>query len=65
MATEKKYPIDEQVFANIRKDGHVYINKTHLIYNIVSERVKHFFFRPRRFGKSLLYNAVLYRRLPA
>lgn len=60
MATRKNYPIGEQDFANIRNDGLVYIDKTRLIYNIVSERGKYFFFRPRRFGKSLLLSTMRY-----
>lgn len=56
MATKKKYPIGEQDFAIIRKDGHVYIDKTHIIYNIVSE----IFFRPRRLSKSLLLSTMRY-----
>lgn len=56
MATRKKYPIGEQNFANIRKDDLVYIDKTHLIYNILSE----IFFRPRRLCKSLLLSTMRY-----
>lgn len=60
MANKRHFPIGEQNFANIRKDGFVYIDKTALIYNIVSTRGKFFFFRPRRFGKSLLLSTMKY-----
>ena len=56
----RQFPIGEQDFANIRKDNMVYIDKTRLIYNIISTRGKFFFFRPRRFGKSLLLSTMRY-----
>jgi len=49
-----KYPIGIQNFEKIRKDGFVYVDKTALIYQIVSEGSYYFLSRPRRFGKSLL-----------
>ena len=60
MANRRQFPIGEQDFANIRRDNLVYIDKTHLIYSIVHERGKYFFFRPRRFGKSLLLSTMRY-----
>ena len=60
MANRRQFPIGEQDFANIRRDNLVYIDKTRLIYNIVHERGKYFFFRPRRFGKSLLLSTMRY-----
>jgi hypothetical protein len=60
MATTKRFPIGEQDFANIRNQSMVYIDKTHLIYDIVSKSGKYFFFRPRRFGKSLLLSTFRY-----
>ena len=60
MTTKRQFPIGEQDFANIRNRKMVYIDKTHLIYNIVSESGKFFFFRPRRFGKSLLLSTMRY-----
>ena len=60
MAERRQFPIGEQDFANIRRDNLVYIDKTHLIYNLVHERGKYFFFRPRRFGKSLLLSTMRY-----
>lgn len=49
-----KYPIGIQNFEKIREDGFVYVDKTALIYQIVSEGSYYFLSRPRRFGKSLL-----------
>ena len=60
MAERIQFPIGEQDFANIRNRDMVYIDKTHLIYNIVSKSGKFFFFRPRRFGKSLLLSTMRY-----
>lgn len=54
MVERRQFPIGEQDFANIRNRNMVYIDKTRLIYNIVGTSGKYFFFRPRRFGKSLL-----------
>ena len=60
MANRRQFPIGEQDFANIRNRNLVYIDKTRLIYNIVHESGKYFFFRPRRFGKSLLLSTMRY-----
>ena len=60
MAVNKQFPIGEQDFANIRRDDLLYIDKTAFVYDIVSTRGKYFFFRPRRFGKSLLLSTMKY-----
>ena len=60
MTTRRQFPIGEQDFANIRNRNMVYIDKTHLIYEIVGTSGKYFFFRPRRFGKSLLLSTMRY-----
>ena len=60
MAERRVFPIGEQDFANIRRDKMVYIDKTQHIFNIVRDRGKYFFFRPRRFGKSLLLSTMRY-----
>ncbi len=49
-----KYPIGIQNFEKIRKGGFAYVDKTALVYKIVSEGSYYFLSRPRRFGKSLL-----------
>ena len=53
-----KYPIGIQNFEKIREDGFVYVDKTALIYQIVSEGSYYFLSRPRRFGKSLLLSTL-------
>jgi len=51
----KPLPTGLQEFEYIRQKGALYIDKTAMIYEIVSGIKKHFFLsRPRRFGKSLL-----------
>lgn len=54
MQFKRKLPIGIQTFEKIRKDGFLYVDKTDLIYELVSQNVPYFFSRPRRFGKSLL-----------
>ena len=49
-----KYPIGIQNFEKMRKGGFAYVDKTALVYKIVSEGSYYFLSRPRRFGKSLL-----------
>ena len=53
-----KYPIGIQSFADIIQKGFVYIDKTDLIYKLVSEGKIYFLSRPRRFGKSLLVSTL-------
>ncbi|MDR3013004.1 MAG: ATP-binding protein [Chitinispirillales bacterium] len=51
----KQLPTGLQVFEYIRTSDAVYVDKTSMIYKIVSEPRKQFFIsRPRRFGKTLL-----------
>lgn len=45
-----KYPIGIQSFAKIIEDGYVYVDKTKLIYDLVSDGTIYFLSRPRRFG---------------
>ena len=40
-------------FANLRRDGAVYVDKTALVYALAREDRAIFLSRPRRFGKSL------------
>lgn len=53
-----KYPIGIQTFDIIREDGYVYVDKTELIYQLVSTGTVYFLSRPRRFGKSLLVSTL-------
>ena len=58
MSIKKKYPVGIQSFEKIRKDGYLYIDKTHLIYKMITEGCPYFLSRPRRFGKSLLVSTL-------
>ena len=49
-----KYPIGIQTFEKIIKGGYVYVDKTDLVYRLVTTGEYYFLSRPRRFGKSLL-----------
>lgn len=53
-----KYPIGIQSFDQIREDGYVYVDKTGLVYNLVTQGKTYFLSRPRRFGKSLLVSTL-------
>lgn len=53
-----KYPIGIQTFEQIIQDGYVYVDKTDLIYKLVTEGKIYFLSRPRRFGKSLLISTL-------
>jgi len=50
------YPVDTDQFEDIRKDGKVYVDKTDMVFDLVSKYRYVFLARPRRFGKSLLCN---------
>ena len=50
----RKLPIGIQSFEELRTEGYLYVDKTDLIYKLVTEGKQYFLSRPRRFGKSLL-----------
>ncbi len=58
MATKRKYPVGIQSFKSIRQDGYIYVDKTPLIYKMITEGKPYFLSRPRRFGKSLLCDTL-------
>ena len=58
MLKKRKYPVGIQSFESIRQDGYVYVDKTPLIYRMVTEGKHYFLSRPRRFGKSLLVSTL-------
>ena len=58
MAPLRKYPVGIQSFEKIRMDGYVYMDKTPLIYKMITEGCPYFLSRPRRFGKSLLCSTL-------
>ncbi|MDR2591957.1 MAG: ATP-binding protein [Chitinispirillales bacterium] len=50
----KQLPTGLQVFETIRQRNAVYVDKTDILYELVSgSRIQYFLSRPRRFGKSL------------
>ena len=53
-----KYPIGIQSFEKIRINDFVYVDKTALVYDLVSTSAVCFLSRPRRFGKSLLVSTL-------
>ena len=56
--TNMKYPIGMQSFDQIRDEGFVYVDKTALVYDLVTNGKIYFLSRPRRFGKSLLLSTL-------
>ena len=61
MAPIVKYPIGEQDFRLLRRDGYLYVDKTPYIRRIVTNGSKYLFLaRPRRFGKSLFLSTLRY-----
>ena len=57
----KKYPIGIQDFEELRTSGCYYVDKTALVYDLVTKGKYYFLSRPRRFGKS---NATFQRMKP-
>ena len=53
-----KYPIGIQDFESIINGDYVYVDKTDIIYRLVTEGKIYFLSRPRRFGKSLLVSTL-------
>ena len=53
-----KYPIGIQDFESIINGNYVYVDKTALVYRLVTEGKIYFLSRPRRFGKSLLISTL-------
>ncbi|MEM8523973.1 MAG: AAA family ATPase [Bacteroidota bacterium] len=54
----KKLPISIQTFESIVKRELIYVDKTPLIWKLVSKGQYYFFARPRRFGKSLMLTTL-------
>lgn len=53
-----KYPIGIQTFDQIIERDFVYVDKTDMVYSLVTEGKIYFLSRPRRFGKSLLLSTL-------
>lgn len=54
----QKLPIGIQSFEDLRSKGYAYVDKTDLIYRMVTTGKPYFLSRPRRFGKSLLISTL-------
>jgi len=54
----RKLPVGIQSFEVLRIDGYLYVDKTAMIYQLVSTSNPYFLSRPRRFGKSLLLSTI-------
>ena len=54
----KNLPIGIQTLTQIREKNCMYVDKTPLVYQMVSEGKYYFLSRPRRFGKSLLVSTL-------
>ena len=48
-----KLPVGIQTFEELRTDGHVYVDKTKYLVNMIEKGSIFFLARPRRFGKSI------------
>jgi hypothetical protein len=55
---QHKLPIGIQSFEKLRSNGYLYVDKTDLVYKLVSLDYYYFLSRPRRFGKSLLLSTI-------
>ena len=53
-----KYPVGEQSFENLRKNGYLYVDKTRYIETLINGSQYYFLGRPRRFGKSLFLSTL-------
>lgn len=53
-----KYPIGIETFADIIEGGYEYIDKSEIIYRLISSGKFFFLSRPRRFGKSLMLSTM-------
>jgi len=56
--TNRNYPIGIQDFRKIREGDYHYIDKTELIFQLLTKGSYYFLSRPRRFGKSLLLSTI-------
>ena len=54
----KKLGIGVQTLSKFREDDLIYVDKTKIIYDVITLSDYYFLSRPRRFGKSLLVNTI-------
>jgi hypothetical protein len=53
-----KLPVGIQDFETLRTENYVYVDKTALLYQMITQGRVYFLSRPRRFGKSLLVSTL-------
>ena len=53
-----RLPLGMTGFSDLRNSGHIYVDKTAIIYEFASLDTPIFLSRPRRFGKSLLVDTL-------
>ncbi len=53
-----KFPTGQYYFPSLIEQGYTYVDKTHILYNLIQEEPGCFLARPRRFGKSLLISTL-------
>jgi hypothetical protein len=58
MEALKNMPIGVQDFEKLRNGNYLYVDKTALVYQLVSTGSYYFLSRPRRFGKSMLLSTL-------
>ncbi len=58
MNKRRKLPIGIQSFADIRRNGYVYVDKTRYVWELAHFGKPYFLSRPRRFGKSLFLSTL-------
>lgn len=56
---QSKLPIGIQTFRTVREEGYYYVDKTEYARRLVDEGRHDFLSCPRRFGKSLLVEALV------
>ena len=54
----RKYPVGIQTFAELIREGYIYVDKTDLVWQLAHYAKYIFMSRPRRFGKSLLTSTL-------
>jgi hypothetical protein len=54
----KQLPLGRQSFEDLRSNDCIYVDKTEIIFRIISNGKIYFLSRPRRFGKSLLVSTI-------
>lgn len=55
---QRLYPIGQQDFPSIRKEGKVYVDKTMYALDLIQSSKSNFLSKPRRFGKSLFLSTL-------